>query len=48
VITGEVSDPNTLDMLQRYAMPHVPRSRIISALARSIAHALASLIFTSK
>jgi DNA-binding response OmpR family regulator len=28
VITGELSDPNTLEMLERCAVPHVPRSRV--------------------
>ncbi len=37
VITGEVSDPNTLETLERYALPHVQCSRIISDLSRSIA-----------
>src|SRR5208282_5012797 len=37
VITGEVSDPNTLKMLERYAVPHVPRSRVTADLSRSIA-----------
>jgi DNA-binding response OmpR family regulator len=32
VITGEVSDPNTLEMLERYAVPHVRRSRVTSDL----------------
>jgi CheY-like chemotaxis protein len=33
VITGEVSHPRTLEMLERYALPHVPRSRITSGLS---------------
>jgi len=37
VITGEVSHPRTIEMLERYALPHVPRSRIISELSRGIA-----------
>jgi DNA-binding NtrC family response regulator len=47
VITGEVSHPKTIEMLERYALPHVPRSRIISDLSRSIAHidGLTSSIF---
>jgi two-component system response regulator PilR (NtrC family) len=32
VITGEVSDPQTLEMLERYGVPHVPRSRVTSDL----------------
>ncbi len=32
VITGEVSDPSTIEMLERYAVPHVPRSRVSSDL----------------
>jgi DNA-binding NarL/FixJ family response regulator len=32
VITGEVSDPKTLEMLARDAVPHIPRSRITSDL----------------
>jgi len=32
VITGEVSDPHTLEMLARDAVPHIPRSRITSDL----------------
>ena len=32
VITGEVSDPHTLEMLARDAVPHVPRSQITSDL----------------
>jgi len=32
VITGEVSDPSTLEMLERYAVPHVPRSQVTSGL----------------
>jgi DNA-binding response OmpR family regulator len=50
VITGEFSDPDTLDMLQRYALPHVPRSRITSDLSRSIAQmdGLTPLIFAPR
>lgn len=50
VITGEVSDPNTLKMLERYAVPHVPRSRVTSDLSRSIAQmdGLSSFIFTPR
>jgi len=32
VITGEVSDLATLEMLERLAVPHVPRSRVTSEL----------------
>jgi len=32
IITGEVADPETLGTLERYALPHVPRSKIISDL----------------
>jgi len=32
VITGELSDPHTLEMLERYAVPHVLRSRVTSDL----------------
>ena len=32
VITGELSDSNTLETLERYAVPHVPRSRVASDL----------------
>ena len=32
VITGEVSDPSTIEMLERYAVPHVPCSRVTSDL----------------
>ena len=32
VITGEVSDPHTLEMLARDAVPHLPRSRIMTDL----------------
>jgi DNA-binding NtrC family response regulator len=50
VITGEVSDPATLEMLQHYALPHVPRSRVASDLSRSIAQmdGLTSFIFTPR
>ena len=36
VITGEVSDPNTLEMLAREAVPHVPRNRIMTDLWGSL------------
>jgi DNA-binding NtrC family response regulator len=47
VITGEVSDPKTLEMVERYALPHVPRSRVTADLSRSIAQmdGLTSFIF---
>ena len=32
VITGEVSDPQTLEMLESCAVPHLPRSRVSSDL----------------
>jgi DNA-binding response OmpR family regulator len=32
VITGEFSDPNTLAVLERYAVPYVRRSRVASEL----------------
>jgi DNA-binding response OmpR family regulator len=32
VITGEVTDPDTLAMLERYALPHVPGSRVVVEL----------------
>ena len=37
-------------MIERYALPHVPRSRIISDLSRSIAQMddLTSFIFASR
>jgi len=43
VITGEVSHPKTIEMLERYALPHVPRSRITSGLSRSIAQMMDDL-----
>jgi DNA-binding NtrC family response regulator len=47
VITGEVSHPKTIEMLERYALPHVRRSRIPSDLSRRIApmDELTSFIF---
>ncbi|MGD0226187.1 MAG: response regulator [Terriglobia bacterium] len=50
VITGEVSNPSTLEMLEHYALPHVPRSRITSDLSRSIAQmdGLTSFIFSPR
>ena len=32
VITGEVNDPNTLAMLERHALPHLPRNRVVLEL----------------
>jgi two-component system response regulator PilR (NtrC family) len=32
VITGEVADPNLIEMLERLAVPHVPRSQVTSDL----------------
>ena len=50
VICGEVSSPDTIQMLERYAVPHVPCSRLTSDLARSIAEmeGLSSFIFPPK
>lgn len=50
VITGELSHPATLEMLERYALPHVPCNRITSDLSRSIAQmdGLTSFIFTPR
>ena len=50
VICGEVSSPATIQMLERYAVPHVPRSRVTSDLSRSIAEmdGVSSFIFPSK
>ena len=47
VITGEVSHPKTIEMLERYAVPHVPRNRVTADLSRSIAQldGLTSFIF---
>jgi len=36
VITGEVSDPETLEMFERRAVPHVTRSRVTSDLWGSL------------
>ena len=48
VITGEVAHPKTIEMLERYALPHVPRNRITSELSPSIAQTddLTSFIFS--
>jgi DNA-binding NtrC family response regulator len=50
VISGEVSSPSTIEMLERYAVPHVPRSRVTSDLSRSIAQmdGLTSFIFAPR
>ena len=50
VITGEVSDPRTIEMLERYALPHVPRSRVIAELSRGIAQmdGLTPFVFTPR
>ena len=50
VICGEVSSPSTIEMLERYAVPHVPRNRVTSDLSRSIAEmdGVTSFIFTPK
>jgi len=50
VISGEVSAPSTLEMLERYAVPHVPRDRVTSDLSRSIAQmdGFTSFIFTPR
>ena len=32
VITGEVSDPTTVEMLERCAVPYIPRNRVTSDL----------------
>jgi CheY-like chemotaxis protein len=50
VITGEVSHPRTIEMLERYSLPHVPLSRIISELSRGIAQMdnLTSFIFAPR
>lgn len=37
VITGEFSHPRTLEILERYALPHVTRSHITSDLSSCIA-----------
>jgi two-component system response regulator PilR (NtrC family) len=50
VITGEASAPGTIEMLERYAVPHVPRNRVTADLSRSIAQldGLTSFIFTPR
>jgi CheY-like chemotaxis protein len=37
VITGEVSNPSTLEMIEHYAVPHLPSSRVTSDLSTSVA-----------
>lgn len=32
VITGEVADPKTLEMIELHCLPHVPRSRVVEEL----------------
>jgi CheY-like chemotaxis protein len=32
VITGEVTDPETMELLSRHLLPHVPRSRLMPEL----------------
>lgn len=29
IITGEVADPATLELLERYCLPHIPRHRVM-------------------
>jgi len=50
VISGEACAPSTLQMLERYAVPHVPRNRVTSDLSRSIAEmdGLTSFIFSPR
>lgn len=50
VICGEVSDPSTIALIERYALPHVPRSRVTSDLSRSIAQmdGITSFIFAPR
>ena len=37
VITGDVSNPSTLEMIEHYAVPHIPSSRVTSDLSTSVA-----------
>jgi len=37
VITGDVSNPSTLEMIEHYAVPHIPSSRVNSVLSTSVA-----------
>ena len=32
VITGEVSDPQTLEMIRKNSRPHIPRQRVMQEL----------------
>jgi CheY-like chemotaxis protein len=32
VITGEVTDPQTMDLLSRHLLPHIPRSQLMPEL----------------
>jgi DNA-binding response OmpR family regulator len=32
VITGEVTDPRTLEVIERHCLPHVPRNRVTEEL----------------
>ncbi len=32
VITGEVADAETLDLIERYCLPHLPRNRLLEDL----------------
>jgi DNA-binding NarL/FixJ family response regulator len=36
VITGEVADPKTLAVLERYALPSMPRSRVVAELGNRL------------
>jgi DNA-binding NtrC family response regulator len=36
VITGDVSNPSTLEMIEHYAVPHIPSSRVASDLSPSV------------
>ena len=36
VITGDVSNPSTLEMIEHYAVPHIPSSRVTSDLSPSV------------
>ena len=40
VITGEITDPETLRTLERYALPHVPRNQVTSELWDRLRHLL--------
>ena len=32
VITGEVTDPQTMELLDRFLLPHIPRNRLMAEL----------------